>query len=136
MNDATTTLAEALAAVVAGDLLHLRQVASATHDALRAAAATLPPLRVDRSSLERAVCAWRSGQFSDAELNTWAWLVRSGAAPIGTGTQALRPIEIDYDVAHEDLLADIVGRLSELGDLVDGQIDDAEFERMLVDLRA
>jgi hypothetical protein len=134
MTDAKITLADALAAVVAGDLRQLWQVTSATHDDLRGAAATLPSLLVDRGSVLRAVRAWRTGQCSDAELNTWAWLVRGGAIPYRSGTQSFRAIEINYEVEHEDLITDVVGRLSELGDLVDGRMDDTEVERILADL--
>ncbi len=134
MSAATPTLASALAAILAGDVIHIRDLTSATHDDLRQAGATLPTLWLSRASVARAIRNWRSGICSDSQLNTWAWFVRRGAVPDPGDTKPLSPLEIHYDREHEDLLVAIVGRLSELGDLVDGQLGDAELDRILLDL--
>lgn len=45
--------------------------------------------------------------------------------------QALRPVQIEYESDSEDLIAEIISRLDELGDTVDGSIGDEELDRLL-----
>ena len=47
------------------------------------------------------------------------------------GSGPLRPLTIDYDPAAEELISEIVGRLSELGDSIDGEIGRQELADMI-----
>ena len=44
---------------------------------------------------------------------------------------ALRLIDIGYDASDEELIVEILRRLDEIGDKIDGYIDDNEREEML-----
>ena len=48
----------------------------------------------------------------------WASFVRRGHLPGVAGP--IKPIEIDYDLCAEDQIAEIISRLDEIGDVIDG----------------
>jgi hypothetical protein len=128
------SLAAAIAGVVAGDLECLAAVLATSHRALQDAAANLPRLVVSRSSLTKVLEDRRSGFFSDEDIQRWASFVRRGYVSEGA-FDARRPIPIEYDAEDEALIVDIIGRLDEIGEQVDGHIDARELEEMLRVLR-
>lgn len=45
------------------------------------------------------------------------------------------PLDINYEPAYEDAIAEIIARLDQIGDSVDGTVpDDAELELLLLSL--
>lgn len=59
--------------------------------------------------------------FSPELTQAWASFIRRGyVAEPGGGP--IRPIDIDYEQAYEDDIAETVSRLDEIGDLVDGEV--------------
>lgn len=129
-------LVVAIAAVVDGDLSSLAMVRAASHQQLLDASASLPKLVVSRLALARVLNAWRHGPLAAEEVQQWASFVRRGYVS-GRTSEKLRPITIDYDANDEAVIAEIIGRLDEIGDRVDGRIDAREREEMLraVELR-
>jgi hypothetical protein len=106
---------QTLAEVIAGDVAQLARLANSL------ASATLPSLVLHRSAVARAIAGWLDGAWPTESLQAWASLVRRGYVA-GTASGPVQPIEITYEADHEELLATVIGRLDELGDLVDGQI--------------
>lgn len=49
-------------------------------------------------------------------------------------TKPIFPIDIEYEVEKEDLIVEIISRLDELGDIVDGKIDKIEIDNFLQQL--
>lgn len=123
-------LEAAIAAVVEGDVNRLSTVMTADHLELLDAAAKLSPLSVSRSALTRVLKEWRSGHCSADDVQQWASFVRRGYVS-GRPYDGLRRIDIEYDAIDEELIVEIIGRLDEIGDLIDGRIDDNEQEEML-----
>jgi hypothetical protein len=123
-------LTAAIAGIVAGDLNCLAVVLSASHRALSDAAAKLPPLLVSRSTLTKVLEDWHRGLFSAQDIQKWASFVRRGYVS-GGAFGATRPIPIEYDAEDEALIVDIISRLDEIGDQIDGHIDAREVEEML-----
>jgi hypothetical protein len=128
-------LAAAIARVVAGDLNCLSRVLSASHPAIQEATARLPRLVVSPSALAKVLKDWSLGLFSAEHVQKWASFVRRGYISGGASGQ-VRPIQVDYDSKNEELIVEILGRLDELGDQVDGQIGTSELEEMLQALLA
>lgn len=122
-------LEAAIAAVVEGDVNRLSTVLTADHLELLDAAAKLPQLSVSRSALTRVLKEWRNGHCSAEDVQRWASFVRRGYVSGNSG--GIRPIDIEYDAMDEELIVEIVGRFDEIGDLIDGRIDDNEQEEML-----
>lgn len=129
-----TKLQAAIAAIVEGDLNSLAAVRVASHIELIDAAAKLPQLFVSRLTLAKVLENWRRGLFAPEDVQRWASFVRRGYVS-GRESGAICPIEIGYDANDEALIVEIVGRLDEIGDQVDGHIDAREKEEMLRVLR-
>ena len=123
-------LEAAIAAVVKGDVNRLSTILTADHLELLDATTKLSPLSVSRSALTRVLQEWRSGHCSADDVQQWASFVRRGYVS-GKTSGALRPIDIGYDEMDEELIVEIIGRFDEIGDLIDGSIDDNEQEEML-----
>ena len=124
------TLASAIAAVVDGDLNALSTVSAANDDDLLSAAAELPDLTISRPALIKVLKAWRSGLGSADDVQRWASFVRRGYIA-GRFHSGVASIDIAYDANDEELIVEIIGRFDEIGDLIDGHIDDNEQEAML-----
>lgn len=128
------TLEMTIAAIVAGDLNGLTMVKAADHPDLLDAAARLPPLTISRPALAKVLKSWRSGHCNADDVQQWASFVRRGYIAGIRG--AVRPIDIEYDALDEDLIVEIIGRLDEIGDMIDGEVSDNEREAMLRILEA
>jgi hypothetical protein len=128
-------LESAVAAVVGGEITHLPTVLAADHPDLLKVAASLPPLSVSRSALTRVLQEWRSGHCTADDVQQWASFVRRGYVS-GKAKYPIRPIEIEYDARDEKLIAEIIGRFDEVGDIVDGYVGDEEQAEMLKTLGA
>ena len=118
-----------LAEVIAGDVAQLARL-----DSLAGATPPRMPLVLYRSAVARAIAGWLDGAWSTESLQAWASFVRRGYVT-GTASGPVQPIEMTYEADHEELLATVIGRLDELGDLVDGQITVGEGDQLLAALR-
>jgi hypothetical protein len=125
------SLEEAIDAVVAGDIKFFSLVRAANHTDLQVAAAKLSPLSVSRAALINVLNEWRRGQCVAEDVQQWASFVRRGYVAGSTTDSGLYPIDIEYDTRDEELIAEIIGRFDELGDIIDGEIDEMERKEML-----
>ena len=73
---------------------------------------------------------WRSGIYTAKDVQMWASFVRRGYVSQRTVGE-VSPTAIAYDTDDEALIAEIVGRFDEIGEKIDGEIDDNEREEML-----
>ena len=90
---------------------------AASHDELRTAAEGLP-LTVTAASVRRVLSAMQSGTISPGDAQAWASFVRRGYVETRQGP--VRPVAVEYDFSAEAQIVEVVGRLDEIGDLVDG----------------
>jgi len=126
-----TELATAVAAVLAGYAEQLPVVAAAEQDDLNDALAG-SDLVLTRDAVARTLRRYRAGEFDGATVQAWASFVRRGY--IGGSGGPVKPLRIDYEDAYEDAIVEAVGRLDEIGDLIDGTVNDAEVEVLLTAL--
>lgn len=129
------SLAAAITAIVEGDLNSLPTVRIASHRELWDTAAKLPPLVVSRSVLAKVLEEWRLGLFAAEDIQQWASFIRRGYVA-GMASDEIQPVPIEFDASDEALIAEIIGRLDEIGDQIDGHIDACEQEEMLRALKA
>lgn len=128
------TLESAIASIMDGELRDLPTILSSSHSEIENATTKLPQLSVSRSSLIKVLSEWRLGHITADDVQRWASFVKRGYVS-GKAIGRLRPINIQYDAVDEDLIVEIVGRLDEIGDQVDGFIDDNEQNQMLQTLK-
>jgi hypothetical protein len=107
---------------------------SSCHDIGRKAAAqsSLPELIVTKAAIARVLTALQDHKTSPSMVQKWASFVRRGY--FGSVDGKRHPIDIRYDRASEDEIVEIVGRLDELGDSIDGDISEAELVTIMAKL--
>jgi hypothetical protein len=120
-----------LLAAVDGDLDAFEELVQRPPDRIEAQANSLPGLMVTKEAVARILEAMQQGA-SQSVVQQWASFVRRGYFAQAKGSS--HPIEIEYETSAEDRIADIVARLDELGDLIDGVISDDELAEMLSDM--
>ena len=120
----------AIAAVVDGDLDALPLIFAASQSDLLHAATNMRPLTISKGSLIRVLTAWCGGDSTANGVQQWASFVRRGYVS-GEKIGELQPIDIVYDKKDEDLIVEIIGRLDEIGDAIDGEVDARERQGML-----
>jgi hypothetical protein len=124
------SLKDAIIAVVEGDLKRLSAVLEARHSDLLASAAEIPRLTLTRNAIILAMVSWDDGCVDRDTVQKWASFVRRGYVS-NENSGAIRPIDIEYDEQDEELIADFIGRLDQIGDMIDGCIDGDERTNML-----
>lgn len=115
---------------VHGDLEAFERVREQPLEILQASRAALPGLIVTPWSVRRVLVALRRHEAAPERVQEWASFIRRGYLA-GANGSPVTPIDIEYDAAAEQEIADIVSRLDELGDAIDGEIDDDEIRELL-----
>jgi len=109
---------DTVSAAVNGSPEALTALGRAPHHELLAASGE-SPLILGRDAVAAVLDGMAAGSVSGADAQAWASFVRWGYInPEPGGT---RPLSIDYDPAAEDAIVEVVGRLDEIGDLIDGE---------------
>jgi hypothetical protein len=120
----------ALKATVEGDMSAFLIIKAENQGSIIHASASLPPLVITKTALVKVLLAFHNGDTQADTVQRWASFARRGYVS-GNVDGVLNPIEIAYDKCHEDLIVDIIGRLDEIGDKIDGVVDSAELMAML-----
>lgn len=124
------SLSDALRNALSGDLEAFEMLLSTPNVELSKTVENLPEeqLILTKKAVRKILSSLQSGLISPEQAQSWASFVRRGYVP-EKGNARIRPINIHYE--DEDDLAGVVGRLDELGDRVDGKIDNAELTELL-----
>lgn len=90
-------------------------------------------LVVSAKAVVRALLALQSGDVTSVQAQAWGDFVMHGFIP-GVVPRPRRGLDIEYDPLHEDAVATAVMRLSELGDLIDGEFRPGEIDQLVAAL--
>lgn len=93
---------------------------------LASTAAKMGPLVLTRDALRTALTALRSGTATTTQAQRWASFMKRGAGTAGP------PVDIEWE--DEDLFADVLMRMDELGDVIDGTMSSAEIDQHIANL--
>lgn len=116
---------------VQGDLGSFARLAEQPSTAVRESAQSLvdQPLVLTTASLRKVLTAFQRHEVSSDLVQQWASFVRWGFLP--HDTEPGRPIAIEYDPPTEDRIVEVIARMDELGDPIDGEIADDELAKMI-----
>lgn len=121
----------ALEAVVAGDVARLPEVGAHSASELKAITrGRQVPLVLSRSGVATVIRDLLAGKISSDQAQRWASFMRRGYVS-NRDLDAIDPLDVSYEEVHEDEIADVVSRLDELGDLVDGDLSDEDLVEIL-----
>jgi hypothetical protein len=85
------------------------------------------------SAVRRVLLLLQEGRVSLGLIQGWASFMRWGFMA-NASRGPIRLIDIDYDSSAEEAIVEIIARLDQIGDLIDGEISRREIETMLVKL--
>ena len=123
-----------LVQIVSGDVTHIRAIEMHQDAEIVKVAEEMPStsLILMPNAVKRVLMGLLEGEILPEQAQTWASFVKRGYKSGGHGP--VRSISIPYDASHEDGIADAVSRLDELGDLIDGSLDEQEIRLLLKNL--
>lgn len=117
--------------ILAGDVTHIRALERHQQLEITKVAAEMPStcLTLFPNAVKRVLLALLKREIVPEQAQAWASFVRRGYIS-GTGSP-ISAIAIAYDPNHEDAIVEAIARLDELGDLIDGSMDDDEIRQLL-----
>ena len=129
-HDAEGLLGAALARFIGGDLRYYASLAVAREDAVREAARTCGSLWVTRATVARVLRALIAKRTDPEVIQGWASVVRWGLLWHPAHGMPIT-VDVAFDSEREEQLIDVVARLDEIGDLVDGIVSPEEAQGWL-----
>lgn len=82
-------------------------------------------LVLHRASVVTVLQGHAAGLWAPEQVQAWASFVRRGRV-VGSWSGAIRPLDIEYEQAFEDEIVEAIGRLDEIGDIIDGEVSPEE----------
>ena len=113
--------ADDLYRAVEGDSAAFARVCALPHAHLLAARRDLAVLTLTTSAVWRVLRALQQHTLTPSQAQAWASFVRRGYVA-GQSVGPIQPLTIAYADADEDVIADAIARLDELGDTIDGML--------------
>jgi hypothetical protein len=126
--------AQQLVRVVLGDLDAFARLERGSNTLVQQWAAQLPELMLRPDGLLAVLRALEQGEASPTLVQRWASFVRRGYFN-GADREPLRPIGINYAPTAEPQIVEVLARLDELGDQIDGTIEDDELRAMIITMQ-
>jgi hypothetical protein len=83
-------------------------------------------LIIGREAVARVLHGIEKREIDGATAQRWASFVRRGYVAGKGNRLPLKPLSIEYEPSYEDQIAEILSRLDEIGDLVDGDVPGTE----------
>lgn len=117
---------EILSEIMKGEIAHLSILLAQEHLTIQACAALLPPLLLRKEAVKKILTDYHEEKISSQSARSWASFIKRGY--IAGGTDPIAPLEINYEHPHEDLISEILYRLDELGDEIDGEMTKEEID--------
>jgi len=120
---------EDLEVVVGGDVSLLSKLSGHNHDDLRRAWARSSHPKLSARAVLRVLVALRRGEVTAKQVHDWAGFLFSGYS--ASATFPLKTLDFEYDPVDEDRIAEVMMRLEQMEDDLDGPISEVELDRMI-----
>ena len=125
-----TAILSPLMRVVEGDLSYLDQLLGYPHATIEQAFHQAEQLFLTRAAVLNVLTGLKEGTLDPKTVQQWASLMRRGYVGRATEGQPVRPVEIEYEPEFEGPISEVLSRLDELGDIIDGEIDQNELTEL------
>ena len=123
---------EDLESVVAGDVEKLPVLERHTQDELRYLWQHSKQPPVTRQAVLRVLMRLHRGEITQRQVASWAQFLFYGST--STAQLPYKPLDIEYDPLHEDLVATAIMRLEQTDDDRPGPLSTEELDSMIQDL--
>jgi len=118
---------------VEGDPGAFAVISAQPQETIRQLRAAQGDLVLTRDAVRAVLEDLEAGRIIPEQAQQWASFVRRGyvagnsSDPVGS----VVPIDIEYDAGDEETIAEVLGRLDEIGDVVDGTLGSDEIGEMI-----
>lgn len=127
----TNDLQRNLKELVEGDLTHLQTILSTPHVNLLEARKHMTIMCLQKSALVKVLTSLKEHRTSSTQVQQWASLMRRGYVGCNNRSSPIVPMEIDYSTNAENVIVDVLERLDELGDVVEGTLNPTDIDLLL-----
>jgi len=121
---------ELIEEALTGNLKRFSVLMAVEHNELLQASKTIPVLLLTRLSVLNVLNEIKGTDIAIEIVQGWASFVMRGYIATNA-SEPIVPIQIDYESEYEDSIVDVLSRLDELGDAVDGAIDETELNSLI-----
>jgi RHS repeat-associated protein len=120
-----------LVRILSGEARHVSVLKGHAHAELENVAAGISglALTLKATAVRRVLSDLSEKRITPVQAQEWASFVMREYMPSREGP--IRPISVEYEPAQEEQIVEAVSRLEQLGDLVDGVIDNDELRELL-----
>lgn len=88
----------------------------------------LPTLTLAKHGVLKVIDGLQRGKFPPALVQKWASFMKRGYIDLSL-SNPVSPIEIEYDQESEEEIVEVLSRLDEIGDSIDGEVEPEEIEK-------
>jgi len=127
---------QSVVATVHGDYHAFSRLLQQPQEVIEGQAGNLPELVLTTQAVHKVLCALQRQEISPQLAQAWASFVRRGYVGNKDGqdsslSTAVKPLTIVYDPKNEEQIVEVLSRLDEIGDLIDGTVTDDELALLL-----
>lgn len=115
-------LSKILQDLIEGNLEKISTVFNSTQQELQNARESLNTYSLSKEALLKVLYDFQISRVSSNQVQKWASFMRWGIIP-SSSTEPVKPLEIGYSSNYEDEIIEVLAKLDELGDIVDGEIN-------------
>ena len=115
---------------LAGNLSEFSKLLAVENKELAKQCQVIPALFLTKAALLNVLEGLKNNQFTTKLVQSWASFVIRGYITSNI-SEPIMPIQIDYEIENEDSIVDVLSRLDELGDAVDGVINKNELDTLI-----
>ncbi len=130
MVDNNKLLTNDLLNFIKGDISKVSIFANTNHYELIKLFNKLPTIILTRKNIITVLENFRNENVSEEDVQKWASFIRRGYFSSNDKTPT-KPIDIDYENEHEEIIIEAIARLDEIGDLIDGHISEKEIDEFI-----
>ncbi len=125
-----TPTAKSFLEFVKGKIDEASKLKNLDHEVLEGLYAENSPITIDKDDVKSVLIQLKNKDALEEDVQLWACFLRWGNFP-SDNRKPIFPIDIEYKLEDEDWIVEVVSRLDELGDLIDGTISEKEINKYL-----
>lgn len=115
---------------LSGNLTSIPLLINANHEKLLEASRYFSELLLTKQAVLKVLYCLKNRTINPSIIQSWASFMRCGFT-LTEDKKPITPLEINYKLDEEDSIVEVLSRLDELGDIIDGTIDDNEIDQLI-----
>lgn len=119
-----------LLSCIQGNVSIIKKLKLLDHEKIRNLFKKVAPIIMTKQYIYNALQNFKNGKSKQSDLQEWASFIRRGYLPSPKST-SISPLKIDYQREDEDVIVEVIAKLDQIGDKVDGKISKSDVDCLL-----